>query len=49
VFDAHISIVPAPKKDGEDQAIGRSRGGLTTKIHAAVGGMIDGARSMADS
>jgi transposase len=28
--------VPAPKKDGEDQAIGRSRGGLTTKIHAAV-------------
>jgi len=28
--------VPAPKKDGEDQAISRSRGGLTTKIHAAV-------------
>ena len=25
-----------PKKDGEDQAIGRSRGGLTTKIHAIV-------------
>ena len=25
-----------PKKDGEDQAIGRSRGGLTTKIHAVV-------------
>lgn len=24
------------KKDGEDQAIGRSRGGLTTKIHAVV-------------
>ena len=24
------------KKDGEDQAIDRSRGGLTTKIHAAV-------------
>ena len=25
-----------PKKDGEDQAIGRSRGGLTTKIHAVT-------------
>jgi transposase len=25
-----------PKKDGENQAIGRSRGGLTTKIHAVV-------------
>jgi hypothetical protein len=25
-----------PKKDGEDQAIGRSRGGLSTKIHARV-------------
>lgn len=24
------------KKDGDDQAIGRSRGGLTTKIHALV-------------
>jgi transposase len=24
----------APKKVGEDQAIGRSRGGLSTKIHA---------------
>ena len=32
----HISTVPAPKKNGEDQAIGRSRGGLTTKIHAIV-------------
>jgi transposase len=30
-----ISTVPAPKKDG-DQAIGRSRGGLSTKIHALV-------------
>ena len=30
------SIVLAPKKSGEDQAIGRSRGGLTTKIHALV-------------
>ena len=25
-----------PKKDGDDQAIGRSRGGLTTKIHAVT-------------
>ena len=31
-----ISTAPAPKKGGEDQAIGRSRGGLTTKIHAIV-------------
>jgi transposase len=31
-----ISTVPATKKDGEDQAIGRSRGGLSTKIHALV-------------
>ena len=30
------SIAPAPKKAGEDQAIGRSRGGLSTKIHALV-------------
>jgi hypothetical protein len=29
-----INTAPAPKKDGEDQAIGRSRGGLSTKIHA---------------
>jgi hypothetical protein len=28
--------VPAPKKAGEDQAIGRSRGGLSTKIHTLV-------------
>ena len=28
--------MPAPKKAGEDQAIGRSRGGLSTKIHALV-------------
>jgi transposase len=26
----------APQKNGDDQAIGRSRGGLTTKIHACV-------------
>jgi len=28
--------VPGPKKAGEDQAIGRSRGGLGTKIHTLV-------------
>ena len=28
--------MPAPKKAGEDQAIGRSRGGLSTKIHTLV-------------
>jgi hypothetical protein len=28
--------VLVPKKHGEDQAIGRSRGGLSTKIHALV-------------
>jgi transposase len=28
--------VPVPKKDGEDQAIGISKGGLSTKIHATV-------------
>jgi transposase len=28
--------VPAPNKTGEDQAIGRSRGGLSTKIDALV-------------
>jgi hypothetical protein len=33
-----ISIAPAPKKTGEDQAIGRSRGGLSTKIHTLVDG-----------
>ena len=33
---APTSIVRAPKKAGEDQAIGRSRGGLSTKIHALV-------------
>jgi transposase len=31
-----ISTAPAPKKAGEDQPIGRSRGGLSTKIHALV-------------
>jgi transposase len=33
---APTSTVPAPKKAGQNQAIGRSRGGLTTKIHAVV-------------
>jgi transposase len=33
---APISIAPAPKKAGEDQTIGRSRGGLSTKIHTLV-------------
>ena len=28
--------MPAPKKDCQDQAIGRSRGGLSTKIHTMV-------------
>ena len=28
--------MPAPKKAGKDQAIGRSRGGLSTKIHTLV-------------
>ena len=31
-----ISTALAPKKAGADQAIGRSRGGLSTKIHALV-------------
>jgi transposase len=33
---APISTASAPKKADEDQAIGRSRGGLSTKIHALV-------------
>jgi hypothetical protein len=32
---APISTAPAHEKNGE-QAIGRSRGGLTSKIHALV-------------
>ncbi len=31
-----ISIVRGPQKGGVDQAIGRSRGGPTTKIHVIV-------------
>jgi hypothetical protein len=30
------TVVRALKKDGEDQAMGRSQGGLSTKIHATV-------------
>jgi transposase len=33
---APISTAPAPPKKDDDQAIGRSRGGLSTKIHALV-------------
>ena len=35
---APISIAPGREKNGE-QAIGRSRGGLTTKIHVLVDGL----------
>ena len=31
-----ISTVPGLLKKGQDQAIGRSKGGLSTKIHATV-------------
>jgi hypothetical protein len=30
---AHISIARAPKKTGETQAIGKSKGGLSSKFH----------------
>jgi len=33
IVRAHQHSAGAPKKAGEDQAIGRSRGGLSTKIH----------------
>jgi len=33
---AHQHAAGAPKKNGGDQALGRSRGGLGTKIHAAT-------------
>ena len=33
---APINTAPAHKKSGEDQAIGHSRGGPSTKIHALV-------------
>jgi transposase len=36
IVRAHQHSAGAQKKAGEDQAIGRSRGGLSTKIHALV-------------
>jgi transposase len=36
IVRAHQYSAGAPKKDSLDQAIGRSRGGLTTKIHIVV-------------
>jgi transposase len=36
IVRAHQHSAGAQKKDGDNQAIGRSRGGLTTKIHAVV-------------
>lgn len=36
VVRAHQHSAGAHKKGGAEQAIGRSRGGLTTKIHAVV-------------
>jgi transposase len=36
IVRAHQHSAGAPKKAGEDQAIGRSRGGLSTKIHTLV-------------
>ena len=36
IVRAHQHAAGAPKKAGEDQAIGRSRGGLSTKLHTMV-------------
>ncbi|MGH8336277.1 MAG: IS5 family transposase [Gammaproteobacteria bacterium] len=36
IVRAHQHSAGAQKKNGEDQAIGRSKGGLSTKIHAMV-------------
>ena len=36
IVRAHQHSAGARKKGGHDQAIGRSRGGLTTKIHVIV-------------
>jgi transposase len=36
IVRAHQHAAGAPQKAGKDQAIGRSKGGLTTKIHALV-------------
>jgi hypothetical protein len=38
-LSARINTLRVPKKDGEDQAIGRSKGGLSTKIHAVADGL----------
>ena len=35
-LSAHTNTQLGHQKNGRDQAIGRSRGGLTTKIHACV-------------
>ena len=36
MIDSTSAQCRGPKKDGQDQAIGRSKGGLSTKIHAMV-------------
>ena len=41
IVRAHRRRAGAQKKAGEDQAIGRSRGGLSTKIHALVDALGD--------
>ena len=53
IVRAHQHSAGAQKKPGEDQAIGRSRGGLSTKIHTLVdalgnpvGFFLTGARRM---
>jgi transposase len=38
-LSGRISTPPGQKRGSEDQAIGRSRGGLSTKIHMAVRGL----------
>jgi len=35
-LSGHINTAPGRQKKADDQAIGRSRGGLSTKIHALV-------------
>jgi transposase len=39
IVRAHQHAAGGKKRGAEDQAIGRSRGGLRTKIHMAVGGL----------
>jgi hypothetical protein len=39
IVRAHQHSAGAQKKAGGDQAIGRSRGGLSTKIHTLVDGL----------